>query len=142
LTAQERAAAIRKTVRALKRGTFASYGEVARRAGFPGRARLVGQVLRESGSEDRNFAHDEIAWSPQRRWRSSRTGVTYPVEWKITVGERTILLRPLLDDQENDARASTGTLYWEGAVRAFDERGRAIGRGYLELTGYGERLRL
>ena len=101
-----------------------------------------GATLRESGSEDRTFASDEIAWSPLRRWRSSRTGVTYPVEWKITVGERTILLRPLLDDQENDARASTGTLYWEGAVRAFDERGRAIGRGYLELTGYGERLRL
>ena len=53
LTAQERAAAIRKTVRAIKRGSFASYGEVARRAGFPGRARLVGQVLRESGGAAR-----------------------------------------------------------------------------------------
>ncbi|HKQ15245.1 MAG TPA: carotenoid 1,2-hydratase [Steroidobacteraceae bacterium] len=99
-------------------------------------------TLREPGAPDRTYAPDEIAWSPLRRWRSPRTGVTYPVEWKITVGGRTILLRPLLDDQENDARASTGTLYWEGAVRAFDERGRAIGRGYLELTGYGERLRL
>ena len=101
-----------------------------------------GATLREPGSEDRNYAPDEIAWTAQRAWRSSRTGVSYPVEWKITVGERTILLRPMLDDQENDARASTGTLYWEGAVRAFDERGRAVGRGYLELTGYGERLRL
>ena len=99
-------------------------------------------TLREPGLPDRAHAPDEIAWSALRRWRSSRTGVTYPVEWKITVGGRTILLRPLLDDQENDARASTGTLYWEGAVRAFDERGVAIGRGYLELTGYGERLRL
>jgi predicted secreted hydrolase len=107
-----------------------------------GRQYWGGATLREPGNPDRNYAPDEIAWSPQRRWRSARTGVTYPVEWKITVGERTILLRPLLDDQENDARASTGTLYWEGAVRAFDERGRAIGRGYLELTGYGERLRL
>ena len=53
LTAQERAAAIRRAVRAIKRGSFASYGEVARRAGFPGRARLVGQVLRESGDEAR-----------------------------------------------------------------------------------------
>ena len=44
-----RAAAIRKTVRAIKRGSFLSYGEVARRAGLPGRARLVGQVLRDSG---------------------------------------------------------------------------------------------
>ena len=101
-----------------------------------------GATLREPGQPDRVVAPGDIAWSPTRRWRSSRTGVAYPVEWKITVGGRTILLRPLLNDQENDARASTGTLYWEGAVRAFDEGGRAIGRGYLELTGYGERLRL
>lgn len=52
-SARERAAAIRKAVRAIKRGQFASYGEVARRAGLPGRARLVGQVLRESGDEVR-----------------------------------------------------------------------------------------
>ena len=45
---EARAASIRKAVRAIKRGTFASYGEVARRAGLPGRARLVGQVLRVS----------------------------------------------------------------------------------------------
>lgn len=101
-----------------------------------------GATLREPGKPDRSYASDEIAWSPLRRWRSPRTGVTWPVAWRITLGERTITLRPLLDDQENDARASTGTLYWEGAVRAFDERGQAIGRGYLELTGYGERLRL
>jgi len=53
MTAQQRAAAIRKAVRAIRRGSFASYGEVARRAGLPGRARLVGQVLRESGDEPR-----------------------------------------------------------------------------------------
>lgn len=46
MTAPERAAAIRRAVRAIRRGSFASYGEVARRAGLPGRARLVGQVLR------------------------------------------------------------------------------------------------
>ena len=50
---RQRAAAIRRAVRAIKRGTFASYGEVARRAGLPGRARLVGTVLRESGDEPR-----------------------------------------------------------------------------------------
>jgi len=53
MTARERATAIRKAVRGIKRGSFASYGEVARRAGLPGRARLVGQVLRESGDEAR-----------------------------------------------------------------------------------------
>ena len=107
-----------------------------------GRQHWASATLREPGQADRGYQKDEIAWTPLRHWRSPRTGVTYPVEWQIAVGGRTITLRPLLDDQENDARASTGTLYWEGAVRAFDERGRAIGRGYLELTGYGERLRL
>jgi methylated-DNA-protein-cysteine methyltransferase related protein len=53
MTAGERAAAIRRAVRAIKRGNFASYGEIARRAGLPGRARLVGQVLRESGDAPR-----------------------------------------------------------------------------------------
>jgi hypothetical protein len=27
-------------------------------------------------------------------------------------------------------------------VRAYDEAGRAIGRGYLELTGYGDPIRM
>lgn len=102
----------------------------------------AGATLRVPGQPDRAYKPDEVVWSPVRRWRSPRTGVTFPVEWQIKVGERRIVLRPLMDDQENDARASTGTLYWEGAVRAFDEQGRPIGRGYLELTGYGERLRL
>jgi methylated-DNA-protein-cysteine methyltransferase-like protein len=50
---QQRASAILKAVRGIKRGTFASYGEIARRAGLPGRARLVGTVLRESGDSPR-----------------------------------------------------------------------------------------
>ena len=66
--------------------------------------------------------------------------MSYPVEWKVRIGERTIALQPLMDDQENDARGSTGTVYWEGAVRVLDDAGRPIGRGYLELTGYGRRV--
>lgn len=86
------------------------------------------------------YAPQQITWTALRSWRSPRTGIAYPVEWKIQVGGRTIWLRPLLDDQESDARGSTGTLYWEGAVQAFDASNRPIGRGYLELTGYGERV--
>jgi len=47
----------------------------------------------------------------------------------------------LIDDQELDTRAGIGVLYWEGAVRA-SEAGRAVGRGYLELTGYGKAIKL
>jgi methylated-DNA-protein-cysteine methyltransferase-like protein len=53
MTARERATAIRKAVRGIQRGSFASYGEVALRAGLPGRARLVGQVLRDAGEQAR-----------------------------------------------------------------------------------------
>jgi len=59
----------------------------------------------------------------------------------VRAGAERYLLDPLIDDQELDARASTGTIYWEGAVRATSKSG-ARGRGYLELTGYGTPLRL
>jgi methylated-DNA-protein-cysteine methyltransferase-like protein len=47
-TAAAREAAILRAVRAVKRGEIAAYGEIARRAGLPRRARLVGQVLRKT----------------------------------------------------------------------------------------------
>jgi len=89
----------------------------------------------------------EVRFEPLRRWRSPRTGIEYPVEWAVSVGERRYRLRPLMDDQELDSRASTGAIYWEGAVRLHEagegaEEGPELGRGYLEMTGYAERLRM
>ena len=43
-------AAIHRAVLAIPRGRVASYGEIAARAGLPGRARLVGRVLGEAGA--------------------------------------------------------------------------------------------
>lgn len=97
---------------------------------------------RSAAGETTTFAPDAIEWLPGRSWRSPRTGIDYPVEWTVKVGGRTLQLRPLMNDQESDSRGSTGTIYWEGATRVFDEHNRPLGRGYLELTGYGERLRL
>lgn len=94
-----------------------------------------------TGERLQTFAPEQIEWHPLRRWRSPRTGIDFPVEWRVRIGDRTLRLRPLMDDQENDTRGTTGTIYWEGAVRAFDEQDRPIGRGYLELTGYNDRLR-
>ena len=96
--------------------------------------------MRRADQSSRDFS-DSIGFGALRWWRSTRTGVSYPVEMAITFGERTLKLIPLFDDQELDSRQSTGTLYWEGAVRVL-EQGAVIGRGYLELTGYGDRLRL
>lgn len=78
---------------------------------------------------------------PTRSWTSPRTAARYPVAMTIAVGARTLALEPLFDDQELDARASTGTVYWEGAVRV-SEAEREVGRGYLELTGYAGALRM
>ncbi|HNA66564.1 MAG TPA: lipocalin-like domain-containing protein [Rhodocyclaceae bacterium] len=82
-----------------------------------------------------------VAFEPLRTWTSSRTGIRYPVAWRVRVADRLIELQPLLDDQELDSRRSTGAVYWEGAVRAL-EGGRETGRGYLEMTGYGDAIRL
>jgi len=82
-----------------------------------------------------------VRFTPARTWRSPRTGTVYPVAWQVQAGSLRLDLEPLIDDQENDTRLSTGAIYWEGAIKAYD-RGRLLGRGYLELTGYGEPLRL
>ena len=37
---------------------------------------------------------------------------------RVRAGDVELDLEPLMDDQELDSRASTGTIYWEGAVRA------------------------
>jgi len=109
--------------------------------GEGGEQRWAGGTLRGSDGRVQIFAPGDIDFDAGRRWTSPRTRITYPVQWHVRAGNREFDLEPLLDDQENDTRLSTGAIYWEGAVRAYEER-RLSGRGYLELTGYGERLRL
>jgi predicted secreted hydrolase len=83
------------------------------------------------------YAGSAVEFTPRRKWKSPHTGIAYPVAMDVRVGDRTWHLEPLLEDQELDARASTGTVYWEGAVRV---SGAGSGRAYLELTGYGDRV--
>jgi predicted secreted hydrolase len=84
-----------------------------------------------------HYAPPGISFKPLRMWKSPRTGVEYPVSMQVN----DLRLEPLMDDQEMDARASTGTIYWEGAVRAFAAQ-KEVGRGYLELTGYWRPMKL
>lgn len=71
-------------------------------------------------------------------WTSPHTGAVYPSGWTLTVPGEGLRLRlePVLLDQELDTRGSTGVVYWEGAVRVNGVDGE-VGRGYVELTGYG-----
>lgn len=95
----------------------------------------AGGALRDRHGNSRSLAPDEVIFTPRRKWQSPRSGTTYPVSWRVRAGALDIEIEPMMDDQENDARLSTGTVYWEGAVSAV-QHGKTLGWGYLELTGY------
>jgi len=104
---------------------------------------LVWSAAKVRASDSTVTQPDSIAFIPTRHWTSPR-GVRYPVETRITVGERALHLRPLFDAQELHAH-TMGNTYWEGAITAYDSdsaNARRIGRGYWELTGYGKPLRI
>jgi len=96
-------------------------------------------ALRDRAGRTRHFGPGAVHFSELRSWQSPRTGIVYTVAFKVTVGSLEFVLEPLLDDQENDTRRTTGAVYWEGAVRASGS-GTGQGLGYLELTGYGQPL--
>ncbi|MDF3010446.1 MAG: secreted hydrolase [Burkholderiales bacterium] len=100
-----------------------------------GRALMAFRMRDKAGGT--HYAPPGVSLRRLRTWKSPRTGVEYPVSMQLN----DLRLEPLMDDQELDSRASTGTIYWEGAVRAF-EGASEVGRGYLELTGYWKPMKL
>ena len=72
------------------------------------------------------------------RWNSPASGITWPSGWRLVLPEAglDLALEPILAGQELDVSFR----YWEGAIEVRGTRdGRPItGRGYAELTGYGE----
>lgn len=102
----------------------------------------AGGSHRPAGGAVRNFASAEVVFKPGRLWRSPSTGANYPVQWLITTPAGAFELRALLDAQELDSRASTGTVYWEGLAELLAPGGARAGLGYLEMTGRAQPLRL
>jgi predicted secreted hydrolase len=88
------------------------------------------------------FAADSVRFTPQREWQSPTSGARYPLHWQIDTPAGHFEVRALLDAQELDSRASTGTVYWEGLSELRDAQDRIVGHGYLEMTGYAAPLRL
>jgi len=64
----------------------------------------------------------------------------YPVSQEVSIRVDGRIARwrltPMFAAQELDARRGGLPVYWEGAVRT------SGGRGYLELTGYNQALRM
>ena len=79
--------------------------------------------------------------SSATRWKSPRTQAEYPIGTLVATGPLRWQILPLQPDQELDSRRSTGAVYWEGAVTILRD-GKRMGRGYLEMTGYVQPMKL
>jgi len=83
---------------------------------------------------------NEIQMEGAQPWRSPNTDAEYPQQWRVVVsGRKPIVVRTLMTGQELLTPDTTGVNYFEGAAEAVDESGKAIGEGYLEMTGYDNR---
>lgn len=80
---------------------------------------------------------------PAGTWTSPSTEARYPAGWTLEVPAAGIdaVVTPDVADQENRSRLLPGLHYWEGSVSIESKDGERIGRGYVELTGYGEKSR-
>jgi predicted secreted hydrolase len=94
----------------------------------------AGTLVQRDGTTHRLVASD-FTLEPLSWWTSPRIGGRYPARLRVRVPGvgLDLAVRPEIADAELDARASTGTIYWEGPVAV---TGTTAGEGYLELTGY------
>ncbi len=101
-----------------------------------------GGSFRAAGGKPYPFSRGEAVFKPVRTWKSALTQAVYPVEWVVQTPADFYTVKAVIDNQELDSRQSTGSIYWEGLSDLFDSTGRRVGRGYLEMTGYAQPLRL
>ena len=113
---------------------------VLRRA--DGSALWAGGSFRSAAGVLQVFSPAQVRLRALRKWRSPGSGADYPVQWQVDCPAGSFQVRALLDAQELDSSASTGTIYWEGLSELTDPRGQRLGLGYLEMTGYARRLQL
>ena len=74
-------------------------------------------------------------------WKSPETGAEYPSRWIVRLAQEDLELEiiPQLADQENRSQILSDLYYWEGTVAILSSSGERLGRGYVELTGYGSK---
>jgi predicted secreted hydrolase len=96
------------------------------------------------GGEVRYLTSEDFTVRSTDTWTSPVTDAEYPSRWSIEVVSENLAIEvePEMLDQENVSHLTGGLFYWEGAVRVSGESGGEAGRGYVELTGYGEGTRL
>jgi predicted secreted hydrolase len=120
----------------LSDGSELMYGQLRQRDGsadpFSG-----GTFIPPQGEPVR-LKREDVRLQVQDTWRSPHSGVDYPARWHLSLPSQGLELRfaPALADQE----LPVSVRYWEGAVRIEGTRSGhdLTGRGYVELTGYGD----
>jgi predicted secreted hydrolase len=95
----------------------------------------AGSLITASGETLGLDASDFSVTPTGATWTSPETGAVYPMGWRVEVPEHALELTvtPVFPEQEMNTRASTGIVYWEGAVVV---EGSRRGVGYVELTNY------
>jgi len=104
-----------------------------------------GTIVEEDG-RTRHLAVTDFQIESTATWTSPTSKATYPSQWRLTLPSHNLELdvTPLLADQELRTSRSTKVTYWEGAVTVTGtKQGRPVkGHGYVELTGYVERVKM
>jgi predicted secreted hydrolase len=94
----------------------------------------------DAGGHRTHLAREDFELETTGRWRSPRTGATYPSGWRLRVPRVgvDVTIKPVLKDQELDTRGTTMIVYWEGACAVEGSRAQHTieGRAYVELVGY------
>jgi predicted secreted hydrolase len=108
-----------------------------------GRVDFASGTLVPAAGRPRYLAPAEFSVRATGRWRSPASSVEYPAGWRVEVPREGVRVDvvPELADQENRSRLVRNLVYWEGAVAVRPADGGPAGRGYVELTGYGQSRR-
>lgn len=80
----------------------------------------------------------EVEFKPlEKKWRSEKTGIIYPLSWEIKIPKERIALK--VESLINNQEINFGTInYWEGALNVTGkiDKKKIKGEGFMELVGY------
>ena len=92
-----------------------------------------------------HIRRDQMRVTTLARWKSPKSGATYPVRWRVEVPSFGVALsvNSLMNAQELITTGSTRVTYWEGACDVSGTFGGVTVRGeaYVEMTGYDKAFR-
>ena len=98
---------------------------------------MYGTYIAQDGAV-RHLGANDFEVQRLATWTSPASGAVYPMGWRVRLEDppMDVMVVPLVESSEFDARRITGNFYWEGAVKV---HGSHTGRGFVEMAGYAPR---